>query len=86
MLNDFAQYNASAVKKKKITQQKIYSDLIKRVGIGEITTLLIHLQNHPNRLQVKALNKVLPCYLLHDSSKEYEKAKTGAWTLLIFTF
>jgi len=58
---------------KKITQQKIYSDLIKRVGIGEITTLLIHLQNHPNRLQVRAFNKVLPsCYLLHDSSKEYE--------------
>lgn len=71
---------------KKITQQKIYSDLIKRIGIGEITTLLIHLQNHPNRLQVKALNKVLPsCYLFHDSSKEYEQAKTGAWTLPIST-
>lgn len=32
------------------------SDLIKRAGKGEITMLLIHLQNYPNRLQVRARN------------------------------
>lgn len=81
MLKDFARHNSSH-QRKKITQWEIDSDLIKRAGKGEITMLLTHLQNYPNRLQVRALNRVCPsCYLFHDSSKEYEQATAGAWTL-----
>lgn len=81
MLKDFAKHNASQ-QWKKITQWEIDSDLIKRAVKREITTLLIHLQKYPNRLQVGTFNRVRPsCYLFHDSSEKYEQATAGAGTL-----
>lgn len=60
------------------------SDLIKRAGKGEIAMCLTALQNHPNRLQVGAFNRICPsCCIFHDSSEEYEQVTAGAWILPI---
>lgn len=46
------------------------------------TTLLIQQKNYPERLQITAPNRVpASCSLFHDSSKKYEQATAGSWTL-----